>query len=71
MEIAKVFGYNTNLIEQKSIKSVNFKARRPNNTTLNTKLLENTTGVVLNFFEGLKLFYTDYTTFAGKTQVHE
>ena len=40
LEIAEVFGFDKNLIDKKSVKEVDFKARRPENTTLNTDLLK-------------------------------
>jgi dTDP-4-dehydrorhamnose reductase len=35
--LADVFNFDKNLIEEKSVKSINFKAERPLNTTLNTE----------------------------------
>lgn len=69
VEIAKTFGYDTNLIEAKSVNSVNFKARRPNNTTLNTDLLKDVIGIVPDLFEGIKYFHTDYKNLNNKILV--
>jgi len=63
MELAGAFGYDPGLIEMKSITAMNFNAKRPNNTTLNTELLARTLGTVPDLYAGLKEFHDDYQRF--------
>ena len=60
LEIAEVFGFDKKLIKKKSVKEVDFKARRPENTTLNTNLLNEIIGFTPSFKDGVKKMYSDY-----------
>lgn len=60
LEIAEVFGFDKKLIEKKSVNEVDFKARRPENTTLNTDLLKEIIGFTPSFKDGVKKMYIDY-----------
>jgi len=60
LEIADVFGFDKKLIEKKSVNEVEFKAKRPKNTTLNTDLLNEIIGFTPSFREGVKKMYSDY-----------
>ena len=60
LEIAEVFGFDKKLIEKKSVNEVDFKARRPENTTLNTDLLKEIIGFTPSFKDGVKKMYFDY-----------
>jgi|ERR1043165_4423779 dTDP-4-dehydrorhamnose reductase len=71
VELARAFGYNTDLIESKSVNSASFKAKRPNNTTLNTELLNTLTGSVPGLTEGINRFCLDYNTYTSKRLTNE
>lgn len=60
LEIADVFGFDKKLVKKKSVKEVEFKARRPQNTTLNTDLLNEIIGFTPSFKDGVKRMYSDY-----------
>ena len=60
LEIAEVFGFDKKLIEKKSIKEINFTAKRPENTTLNTDMLNKIIGYTPSFKFGVINLYRDY-----------
>lgn len=59
-ELAGTFGFDPGMIKKTTIDQMNFTARRPNNTTLNTDLLCKTLGKVPKFSEGIRQFREDY-----------
>lgn len=69
VELARIFGYDANLVENKPVKTANFRARRPGNTSLDTRLLEKTIGYVPDLYLGLDMFHTDYIKTFVKTAV--
>jgi dTDP-4-dehydrorhamnose reductase len=60
LEIAEVFGFDKKLIEKKSIKEIDFTAKRPENTTLNTDMLNEIIGYTPSFKFGVINLYRDY-----------
>ena len=60
LEIAEVFGFDKKLIEKKSVNEFDFKAIRPENTTLNTGLLNKIIGFTPSLKDGIKKMYFDY-----------
>ena len=63
VRLASIFGYDTKLIEKKSVDSVIFKAERPRNITLINTSLKRLIGYVPKLADGLAQFYSDYTRF--------
>jgi dTDP-4-dehydrorhamnose reductase len=60
--IARVLGFNENLVEKKSVKEVSFKAVRPLNTTLNIEKAKSLGLKMKSFEEAIKLFkYNSFT----------
>ena len=60
LEIAEVFGFDKKLIKKKSIKEIDFTAKRPENTTLNTDMLNKIIGYTPSFKFGVINLYRDY-----------
>jgi dTDP-4-dehydrorhamnose reductase len=71
VKIAETFGFDPSLIEAASVNSVNFMARRPKNTTLNTDLLKSIIGTVPDFSNGIKRLYSDYKNFSNNIGYEE
>jgi dTDP-4-dehydrorhamnose reductase len=61
VKLAETFGYPASLVEEKSISDISFKAKRPNNTTLNFSKQEEILGAAPTLSEGLEMFKRDYT----------
>ena len=66
--LASSFGYDTKLIEEKSICSVKFKAERPRIITLNNNLLKTKIGYIPLLADGLAQFHSDYTQTVNATK---
>lgn len=71
VELAKTFGYNYSLVRSLSVSTVEFKAQRPKNTTLNTSLIEDINGIVPKFLQGMRMFREDYLNLNSKEGIYE
>ncbi len=66
INLAKAFGYNQELIIPKSVDMVNFNAKRPLNTTLNTELLKQNLNFVPELDGGIHKFHFDFNNYYKK-----
>jgi dTDP-4-dehydrorhamnose reductase len=64
--LADKFGYNRDLVELDSVEKMQFRAKRPTNTTLNTSLLKSIVGRPPSLDKGLEMFFTDYRDFNNR-----
>ncbi|AKN33924.1 dTDP-4-dehydrorhamnose reductase [Clostridium carboxidivorans P7] len=60
IRIAQKFGLNNELIDESSVDSINFSARRPKNTTLNITKLKGLIDFTITLEDGLNQLYMDY-----------
>lgn len=63
LRIARQFNFNPNLIEKNSVRSFEFLAPRPVNTTLNADLLKSVFDKVLTLQDGLSALNRDYENY--------
>ena len=70
VELAKEFGYNYSIIRSLSVGTVDFKAPRPKNTTLNTSLIADINGNIPEFLQGMRMFREDYINLNPKEGIY-